>query len=97
MGQGRESADVRVAAVQMGFGGMPPKKKTAPKKKATAVKKTAAKKPAAKKPAAKKTAAKKPAAKKPAAKKTAKKASPCLLYTSPSPRDGLLSRMPSSA
>ena len=24
-------------------------------------------------------------------------ASPCLLYTSPSPRDGLLSRMPSSA
>ena len=23
--------------------------------------------------------------------------SPCLLYTSPSPRDGLLSRMPSSA
>ena len=26
-----------------------------------------------------------------------KKAYPCLLYTSPSPRDGLLSRMPSSA
>ena len=25
------------------------------------------------------------------------KADPCLLYTSPSPRDGLLSRMPSSA
>ena len=25
------------------------------------------------------------------------KAGPCLLYTSPSPRDGLLSRMPSSA
>ena len=25
------------------------------------------------------------------------KAYPCLLYTSPSPRDGLLSRMPSSA
>ena len=25
------------------------------------------------------------------------KAQPCLLYTSPSPRDGLLSRMPSSA
>ena len=25
------------------------------------------------------------------------KAAPCLLYTSPSPRDGLLSRMPSSA
>ena len=25
------------------------------------------------------------------------KPSPCLLYTSPSPRDGLLSRMPSSA
>ena len=25
------------------------------------------------------------------------KDSPCLLYTSPSPRDGLLSRMPSSA
>ena len=25
------------------------------------------------------------------------KISPCLLYTSPSPRDGLLSRMPSSA
>ena len=25
------------------------------------------------------------------------KAPPCLLYTSPSPRDGLLSRMPSSA
>ena len=24
-------------------------------------------------------------------------ATPCLLYTSPSPRDGLLSRMPSSA
>ena len=24
-------------------------------------------------------------------------AGPCLLYTSPSPRDGLLSRMPSSA
>ena len=24
-------------------------------------------------------------------------ANPCLLYTSPSPRDGLLSRMPSSA
>ena len=24
-------------------------------------------------------------------------AKPCLLYTSPSPRDGLLSRMPSSA
>ena len=33
-------------------------------------------------------------------KKTAKPKSnftPCLLYTSPSPRDGLLSRMPSSA
>ena len=29
-------------------------------------------------------------------KKTGKKES-CLLYTSPSPRDGLLSRMPSSA
>ena len=27
----------------------------------------------------------------------AKTAKPCLLYTSPSPRDGLLSRMPSSA
>ena len=27
----------------------------------------------------------------------ASKAKPCLLYTSPSPRDGLLSRMPSSA
>ena len=26
-----------------------------------------------------------------------KKATGCLLYTSPSPRDGLLSRMPSSA
>ena len=26
-----------------------------------------------------------------------KEATPCLLYTSPSPRDGLLSRMPSSA
>ena len=26
-----------------------------------------------------------------------KKFNPCLLYTSPSPRDGLLSRMPSSA
>ena len=25
------------------------------------------------------------------------KRNPCLLYTSPSPRDGLLSRMPSSA
>ena len=25
------------------------------------------------------------------------RSSPCLLYTSPSPRDGLLSRMPSSA
>ena len=25
------------------------------------------------------------------------KSNPCLLYTSPSPRDGLLSRMPSSA
>ena len=25
------------------------------------------------------------------------KTNPCLLYTSPSPRDGLLSRMPSSA
>ena len=25
------------------------------------------------------------------------KVNPCLLYTSPSPRDGLLSRMPSSA
>ena len=74
--QTRESADVCVAAVQMGFGGMPPKKKTTPKKKATAVKKTAAKKPAAKKPAAKKPAPKKPAAKKTAAKKTAKKASP---------------------
>ena len=58
------TADLRVAHEQMGFGGMPPKKKTAPKK------------PAAKKPAPKKTAAKKPAAKKPAAKKTAKKASP---------------------
>ena len=36
-----------------------------------------------------------------APKKVAKKVSPakkpCLLYTSPSPRDGLLSRMPSSA
>ena len=32
-----------------------------------------------------------------AAAKPALKASPCLLYTSPSPRDGLLSRMPSSA
>ena len=28
---------------------------------------------------------------------TAQAAAPCLLYTSPSPRDGLLSRMPSSA
>ena len=27
----------------------------------------------------------------------ADRSSPCLLYTSPSPRDGLLSRMPSSA
>ena len=27
----------------------------------------------------------------------ADKCTPCLLYTSPSPRDGLLSRMPSSA
>ena len=27
----------------------------------------------------------------------AKTVKPCLLYTSPSPRDGLLSRMPSSA
>ena len=32
----------------------------------------------------------------PAASKPAP-AEPCLLYTSPSPRDGLLSRMPSSA
>ena len=31
------------------------------------------------------------------AKKRAYKAGGCLLYTSPSPRDGLLSRMPSSA
>ena len=30
-------------------------------------------------------------------KKTAKAYKDCLLYTSPSPRDGLLSRMPSSA
>ena len=42
------------------------------------------------------------AEKAPKAEKTAKaakavKAEPCLLYTSPSPRDGLLSRMPSSA
>ena len=29
--------------------------------------------------------------------KFANQISPCLLYTSPSPRDGLLSRMPSSA
>ena len=29
--------------------------------------------------------------------KTTREASSCLLYTSPSPRDGLLSRMPSSA
>jgi len=29
--------------------------------------------------------------------KVAAEAYPCLLYTSPSPRDGLLSRMPSSA
>ena len=29
--------------------------------------------------------------------KGSKKNTPCLLYTSPSPRDGLLSRMPSSA
>ena len=29
--------------------------------------------------------------------KQMKKSLPCLLYTSPSPRDGLLSRMPSSA
>ena len=28
---------------------------------------------------------------------TGKPEMPCLLYTSPSPRDGLLSRMPSSA
>ena len=28
---------------------------------------------------------------------TVKAVNPCLLYTSPSPRDGLLSRMPSSA
>ena len=28
---------------------------------------------------------------------TVLQAGPCLLYTSPSPRDGLLSRMPSSA
>ena len=32
-----------------------------------------------------------------ATSKDVKKAIPCLLYTSPSPRDGLLSRMPSSA
>ena len=32
-----------------------------------------------------------------AAAKTANKPTTCLLYTSPSPRDGLLSRMPSSA
>ena len=31
------------------------------------------------------------------AKKYGKKYLACLLYTSPSPRDGLLSRMPSSA
>ena len=31
------------------------------------------------------------------AKEAADKAAACLLYTSPSPRDGLLSRMPSSA
>ena len=31
------------------------------------------------------------------APKPATKPQPCLLYTSPSPRDGLLSRMPSSA
>ena len=30
-------------------------------------------------------------------KKPKKPNTPCLLYTSPSPRDGLLSRMPSSA
>ena len=30
-------------------------------------------------------------------KKNNKLPQPCLLYTSPSPRDGLLSRMPSSA
>ena len=30
-------------------------------------------------------------------KEAVKKAQTCLLYTSPSPRDGLLSRMPSSA
>ena len=29
--------------------------------------------------------------------KVCRKVEPCLLYTSPSPRDGLLSRMPSSA
>ena len=57
--------------------------------------KLAEKPKAPKKKPAKKPAAKKPAAKK-AAKKTPKKKS-CLLYTSPSPRDGLLSRMPSSA
>ena len=30
-------------------------------------------------------------------RKKGAKGAPCLLYTSPSPRDGLLSRMPSSA
>ena len=29
--------------------------------------------------------------------RTTRQTHPCLLYTSPSPRDGLLSRMPSSA
>ena len=33
----------------------------------------------------------------PAPQATAAQAGNCLLYTSPSPRDGLLSRMPSSA
>ena len=59
-------------------------------------KKSAAKKVAAKKPA--KKAEKKPVVKKATAKKPAKKAAKgCLLYTSPSPRDRSLSRMPSSA
>ena len=74
---------------------LPDESKNATAEKADAEKATA-EKAAAEKAAAEKAAAEREVAEKEAAEKEAEKAA-CLLYTSPSPRDATLSRMPSSA
>mgnify|MGYP003379870903 CR=1 FL=1 len=66
-------------------------------KKASPVKKATTKAAASKSPAKKGTFDKDKDQPEKGADAAAAKISPCLLYTSPSPRDGLLSRMPSSA